>query len=203
MEKSRKIKLIIIDLYGIMTFGSYKDTCQWLCQKYGFSYEKCYKIVYHKYFCQAAARLISERQSFSLTAKELGIKETGKNLRAKHLSYHILNRPMFKWALDRKKEGYKILLLSKNTPGQFSHFINKYKLRKYFTVINTYYLNIDKRSPRMARYVLKKYKLKPAEVLMADDQDFNLSYPAKIGMSTILYKDFLSFKRRAKLILAN
>jgi len=203
MKKIKKIKLIIIDLYGVMTFGSYKDTCQWLCKKYGFDYEECYQIVYHEYFCQAAARLMSEKKSFFLIAKELGIEETGEQLRVRHLFYHILNRPMFKWALAQKREGYKILLLSKNTPGQFQHLVNKYQLKKHFTVINTYYLNIDKKSKNMLKYILEKYGLKPQEILMTDDQDFNLIYPIKAGVNTILYKSFPNFKRKAELILNN
>jgi FMN phosphatase YigB (HAD superfamily) len=203
MKNNKKIKLIIIDLYGVMTFGSYKDTCEWLCRKYGFDYEECYKIVYHKYFCQAAARLISEKESFALTVKELGVRETGEQLRARHLSYHILNRPVFRWASAKKREGYKILLLSKNTPGQFKHLVDKYQLKKHFTVINTYYLNIDKRSRNMLKYILRKYRLKPPEILMTDDQDFNLAYPTEAGVHTILYKNFPNFKRKAESILNN
>ena len=203
MMNNKKIKLIIIDLYGVMIFGSYKDTCQWLQRKYGFDYKRCYDIVYHKYFCQAVVRQISEKQSFALAAKELGIKESGERLRDIHISYFILNRAVFKWALAKKREGYKILLLSKNTPSQFRYVVKKYDLKKYFAVINTYYIGIDKKSKNMLKYILKKYKLKPGQILMADDQDFNLTYPEKIGAHTILYKDFSNFKRKAELILNN
>jgi len=201
MSNNKKIKLIIIDLYGVMIFGSYKDTCKWLVKKYGFDYEKCYQLVYHKYFCRAVARKISEKQSFALTAAELGIKESGDQLRNIHISYFILNRAVLRWAIKKKKEGYKILILSKNTPSQFRYVVNKYSLKKYFTVINTYYINIDKKSKKMVKFILDKYKLKPSEILMTDDQDFNLIYPDQIGAGTILYKDFPSFKRKAEIIL--
>lgn len=196
-----KIKLIIIDLYGVMSFGSYKDTCLWLAKKYGFNYEKCYKIVYHKYFCRAVAREISERESFALTAKELRLEESGAELLAKHLSFQTLNKEVFRLAQALKKQGYKILLLSKNTPGQFRYIINKFKLKEYFKVINPYYLKFDKQSPKMIRYILKKYNLKPAQVIMADDQDFNLAYPRKIGVRAILYKNFTDFSRQVKQII--
>ena len=66
----------------------------------------------------------------------------------------------------------------------------------YFKIINCYYLKMDKKSPGMMKYILKKYKLTPAEVLMTDDQDFNLVYAQKIGVKTILYIDFISFKKQ-------
>lgn len=192
----KKIRLIIIDLYGIMTFGSYQNTCRWLAQRYGFDYEKCYRIVYHKYFCLAAAGKISEKESFNLTAKKLKIKESGRELRAKHLSFQKLNRPVYDLAKRLKKQGYKILLLSKNTPAQFKEVVGRFGLSRHFKVINSYYLKIDKKSSRMMKYILKRYNLEPAEILMADDQDFNLSYPRKIGVKTILYKNFKDFKKQ-------
>ncbi|MFA6514406.1 MAG: HAD family hydrolase [Patescibacteria group bacterium] len=201
LKSKHAIKLIVIDLYGVMSLGSYRDTCEWLCKKYGFDYEYCYKIVYHKYFCQAATRKISEKQATDLTAKELGIKESGAELLAKHLSFQHLNKQVFKWALMRKQEGYKILLLSKNTPGQFRYAMKKFALANHFEATNTYYLNIDKKSPETARYILKKYKLRPDEVLMIDDQDFNLIHPQKIGLNIILYKNFIDFSKKAKSIL--
>lgn len=201
LKENRLIKLIVIDLYGVMSLGSYRDTCQWLCKKYGFDYEYCYKIVYHKYFCQAAAKKISDKTATELTVKELGLKESGPELFAKHLSFQRLNLKVFKWTLKRQQEGYKILLLSKNTPRQFNYAMHKFLLANYFKATNTYYLGIDKRSPKTAKYLLKKYKLKPQEILMIDDQDFNLSNPRKIGFKTILYNDFVDFNKEAKQIL--
>lgn len=184
-----------------MSFGSYQDTCRWLCRKYNFDYKKCYQVVYHKYFCQAVARKMTELQSFSRAAKELGIKENGQELRAKHLSFQKLNKSVFNLAKQLKERGYKILLLSKNTPGQFNEVAGRFGLSKYFDIINTYCLGIDKGSPCLIKYILKKYKLKPQEVLMSDDQDFNLINPRKIGVNTILYKNFGDFKKKIVKIL--
>jgi len=189
-----KIKLIIIDLYGVMFFGSYKDTCLWLCHKYGFDYEKCYQIVYHKYFQQAIEHQISEKQSFTLAAKELGIKESGREIRVTHLSFQRLNQPMFNLAKKLHCQGYKILLLLKNTPSQFKAVAGKLNFKKYFAVTNTYYLKIDKHSPQMIKYILKKYHLKPAEIIMTDDQEFNLTHPRRLGVHTICYLNYAKFK---------
>lgn len=192
---SKVKKFIIIDLYGVMSLGSYQDTCRWLCRRYGFDFTECYRIVYHKYFCQAAAKKISEGQSFALAAKELGIRESGPELRRKHLSFQKLNRPVFKLAKAWQTAGYRVLLLSKNTPAQFGHTVRTFALRKYFKIINTYNLGIDKKSPQMIKFILKRYRLSPGEIIMIDDQDFNLAYPKKIGVKTILYRNFRDFQK--------
>ncbi|MCD4760575.1 hypothetical protein K8R42_01630, partial [bacterium] len=113
-----RIKLIIIDLYGVISTGSYKDTCRWVEKKYGHSFEHCYDVVYHKHFSDAAMGRITEKESCRRTVKELDMEESGSEFLAKHLSFQKLNKSVFDFALQLKKKGYKVLLLSKNTSGQ-------------------------------------------------------------------------------------
>ena len=195
-RQARQIKLIIIDFYGVMTKGSYKETCQWLSKKYKLDYDYLYDIVYHKYFSKAAVGKLGELESFELPAKELGFKETGKELREKHLSFQKLRKPVFNLCKELQKKGYIILLLSKNTWGQFDYALRKMNIRRYFkNIINTFDLGYSKSSPKTIKYVLKKFKVKPEETIMVDDQDFNLVEPKKMGVKTILYKDFKQFKK--------
>jgi FMN phosphatase YigB (HAD superfamily) len=197
-----KIKLIIVDFYGVMTLGSYKETCLWLSSKYDIDYDYLYKVVYHKYFCQAAAKKISEKKSFELPAEKLGLGETGEELRKKHLSFQKLNKPVFNLCRKLQKDGYKFLLLSKNTPQQFEHALKKTKIRKYFkNIINTFDIGYDKSSAQTINYVLKKFEVKPNEALMIDDQDFNLAEPKRVGAKTILYKNFKQFRKELSQIL--
>lgn len=185
-----KIKLIIFDFYGVIIKGSYKDTVKWLAKKYKRNWEDIYKILYHKYFNQAAEGKINERQFLLRALKELNLPEKWQAVRAKHISGLILNKPMFDFARKLQKQGLKVLFLSKNTPVQLKMILKKYQIRRFVkNVINTYDLGLPKASPKTMRYVLKKFKVKPEEVVMIDDQDFNLVEPAKMGVKTILYKN--------------
>lgn len=195
MKKSR-IKLIIIDFYGMMTRGSYKNTCHYLANKYGDKFEDVYKIVYHKYFNLAALGKIPENQFLQAAIDELGYPLSGKRLLKIHLSFQKLNKQVFQYCLQLQKRGYKILLLSKNTPLQFKAVLKQMKMRKYFkNIINTFDLGLPKDSPKTIWYVLKKFKVKPQEVAMVDDQDFNLKAAEKMELRTILYKNFNQFKK--------
>lgn len=194
--RKNKIKLIIIDFYGVMTKGSYKETCKWLAEKYKLDYDYLYNIIYHKYFALAAVGKITEKQSFALPIKELNLKETWQELRKKHLSFQVLNKSVFSLCLKLQEEGYTILLLSKNTPEQFNYVLKKFRIRKYFkNIINTFDLGLPKSSVKTIKYVLKKYRVKPAEVIMTDDQDFNLVEPKRLGVKVILYKNFKDMKK--------
>jgi len=94
MRRAR-IKLIIIDFYGVMLKGSYVDTCRWVSKKYGMPHKKCYDVVYHKYFSKAALGKLTEQESFEFPARELGLKETWQELRARHIGFQRLNKPVF------------------------------------------------------------------------------------------------------------
>lgn len=191
-----KIKLIIVDFYGVMTIGSYKETCEWLAKKYKMDFKYLYDIVYHKWFCQAAIRKVTEQESFQGPIDELGLKENWREFRAKHLTFQKVNKPVFDLCRKLQRQGYKIFLLSKNTPWQFNYAFTKMHMRWYFrNYLNTYDLGWAKDSPKTIKWILKKFKVEPEEVIMADDQDFNLVEPAKIGVKTILYKDFRQFKK--------
>ncbi|MBU1203202.1 HAD-IA family hydrolase [Patescibacteria group bacterium] len=190
-----KIKLIIIDLYGVMSVGSYKETCRWISRKYKIDFDICYDIVYHKYFTPASLGKITERQSFELAAKEIGMKEDWKIFRSKHLSFQHINKSVFNFAKSLQNKEYKILLLSKNTTGQFKYVVNKYQLKKHFDLINTYDLKLSKGSAKTFKYVLKKYKVKADEVFFVDDQYFNLPNAKKLGIHTYLYKNFKDFRK--------
>jgi FMN phosphatase YigB (HAD superfamily) len=196
----KKIKLIIIDLYGVLTTGSYRNICGWLAKKYGLDPDYVYSIVYHKYFNRAAVGEISERASFVEALKELSMKENWREVRKRHLSYLILDRRIFRLALNWQKQGYKILFLSKNVPSQFNDLIKRYKLKKYFkNIINTYDLGLPKASRKTIEYVLNKFKVKPKEVIFIDDQDFNLPEARKMGVKTILYRSLTGLKKLPEL----
>lgn len=200
---NKKIKLIIVDFYGVMSLGSYRETCQYLANKYKLNYNYIYKIIYHKYFSQAALGKISEKESFKLPIKELELNETWRGLRTKHLLFQKLNKPVFKLCLKLQDRGYTILLLSKNTPSQFRYALRKMHIRKYFKqIINTYDLKLPKESRATITYILKKFRIKASVVIMVDDQNFNLFAARKLGVNTILYNDFKDLKFRLSRYLA-
>lgn len=192
-----KIKLIIVDLYGVISKGSYKDICGFLAKEFKIPFEHVYNIVYHKYFSVAALGKMSEIDSFRLAVKELGLPIDWKLVRKLHYK-NILDadKKAIKYCLDLQTKGFKILMLSKNTAPQFRYTIKALKLRKYFKhIVNTFDLGLPKASKQTMLWVCKKFQVKPEEIVFIDDQDFNLPEAKKLGVKTILYKNFVQFKK--------
>lgn len=197
-----RIKLIIFDLYGVIVLGSYVDTCRWLSEKFKLPYQKVWDIIYAKYFNMAALRKITDRQSFELAIKELGLPVRWDVVYKKHLSFLTLSNQSFHYALSLQRRGYTILLLTKNTPVQFGDIVKKTRISKYFPhIINTYDLQLSKASRETMNYVFKKFKTRPSETIMVDDQKVNLIFPEKMGAHVILYRSFKQMQRKITKLL--
>lgn len=194
-----KIKLLIVDLYGVITTGSYRDTCRWIAKKYHLDYSRVYDIVYNQYFNQAAEAKITERQSFAYACRDLELPLTWRQLRQKHLSFQKLNWSVLRFFTDLQKKGYKVILFSKNTPGQFSDTVRQMKLRKYFkNIINSHTYKLAKSSPKMIRLLLKRFKSTPKATLQIDDQGANLETLRKMGGMVIAFKNLPQLKKDLK-----
>jgi HAD superfamily hydrolase (TIGR01509 family) len=188
--------LIILDLFGVLVLGSYKDTCLFIANKYSLDYDFVYDIVYHKYFSAATKGKITEAQSFSLACKELALEEKGKELRQIHFSFQKLNKEVLSLALDWQKQGAKVVVFSKNTPQQFNEIVRRFNLRAHLLIIiNSYNLKLEKKSKQALNYFFKRFKVTKDQVLMIDDQEYNFINAKKMGMGTVLYKNPSQLKR--------
>lgn len=188
--------LIILDLFGVLVLGSYKDTCLFIANKYSLDYDLVYDIIYHKYFTMATKGQITEAQSFSLACKELALEEKGKELRQIHLSFQKLNKEVLSLALDWQKQGVRVVVFSKNTPQQFNEIVRRFNLRAHLPIIiNNYNLKLEKKSKQALNYFFKRFKVTKDHILMIDDQAYNFINAKKMGMGTVLYKNPSQIKR--------
>lgn len=189
------IKLIIIDFHGIISRGDYKNICRWLARRFHLPFDQVYEVFYHKYFSRAAVGEISEAESFRRAIKEMKLDIGWQEVRQKHLDFQILNKSARDYCVRLQKRGFTVLLLSKNTPPQFRYFLKSMDIKRFFQeIINTYDLRLPKASRVTIDYVLRKYKVEPKEVIMADDQEINLIAARKLGVKTIFYRNLRQFR---------
>lgn len=193
--KNSKIKLIIADFNGVLAYGNYHTLAGWLAKKFHRKEKEIYKILYHKWFNLAAEGKITEKVFFEKALAELGFPLNWKDVRKKYLSAVIPNKPLINYLFMLQKQGFKVLILSKNIPSQFNEGIERCGIKKYFKDrINTYNLNLPKASKKTMLYVLKKYGISPGEAVFIDDQDFNLVEAKKLGINTYVYKNLPQLK---------
>ncbi|MFT4303058.1 MAG: HAD hydrolase-like protein [Candidatus Woesearchaeota archaeon] len=195
------IKLVIFDAYGVTLEGGYPKTCKEISKKFNLNYEYVYNIVYKKYFNQAAERKITQNQAWNKAIKELEINISVKEIKKVHYSYIRINKKTVNFA---KKLKINTLLLSKNTRSQFYETNKILGFQKYFkNIMNTWEYNLQKADKKTCLYIIKKFNIKPQEIIYTDDQKENLIEAKKLGINTILFKNFKQFKSEFDNIIRN
>jgi FMN phosphatase YigB (HAD superfamily) len=202
--KNNKIKLVILDAYGVTLTGGYPPTCQFLAKKFKMDWRHIYAIIYIKYFNQAAERKITQQVAWELAIKELNLPISVKEVKKIHYRLMGLNKKVIDYVQKTADPSTKILLLSKNTRSQFADVNKKVGFRKHFKyVMNTWELNLPKASEKTIRYLAKKFRVKFSEIIYIDDQAENLTAARKLGAKTILYKNFNQFKKDFSKVINN
>lgn len=190
------IKLVVFDLYGLILSSGYPDTSRYLAKLYGGQPEKYQAIMYKKYFNLAATRKITQKQAWVLAVRELGLPISWQKVRTIHYKLMTMDKRLISLSQKLETKGYTVLVLSKNTRSQLADNCQRFKIKKIFKhVINTWELNLPKASEETLQVVLQRFKVKPQEVIYADDQEANLIDAKRMGIKTIFVKNYPQFKR--------
>jgi len=195
-----EIKLIIFDCYGVCLNQGYPNTSKFLAKKYGLKWQTVQKVIYNKYFNQAALKKISQNTAWQKAIKELGLPLSVEQLKRFHYGLMKTNPKILDLA-RKLKEHYVIALLSKNTREQFRDANRKFPVLKQVfgkNLINTWEHGLPKASEETINFLCKKFRVKPSEILYFDDQADNLKIPKLMGVQTVLYKNFSQFQRELK-----
>ena len=194
------LKLIIFDAYGVCLNQGYPNTSKYLAKKYRLNWQAVQNILYRKYFNQAALKQISQKSAWEFALKELGLPLSLDQLKILHYGLMKTNPKVL--VLARKlKQHYRIALLSKNTREQFTEVKRRFPvLKKTFgkNLINTWEYDLPKASEATVRFLCKRFKVKPGEILYFDDQAENLKIPKTMGVNTLLYENFGQFQNELK-----
>ncbi len=195
---NKNIKLIIFDGYGVIFNGGFPQTCTKLSQLFKRNKAELYKIIYTKYFNQAATKKISQQQAWGKAIKELDLPISVDEIKKIHYSFMNINRAVLSLAKEAK-QNYKIILLTKNTRPQLRDaLLLMPEVREVFekNIINTWEYNLAKASQKTIQMIANKYRVKLTEVVYIDDQAENLKSAKNLGVTTILYSTFPDFKKK-------
>lgn len=201
--KKTKIKLFLFDFTGVVCSGGHWLLCKKLGRRFRRDPKKLFDIIYTKYFNQLAVKKVTERESYVKALEELNLNLDWKEVRDAYLYRHKLQKQVVVLANRLRKQGYIVVLLSKNHRPYFEWEKKEFKLVKYFdALINTQDLNLPKMSPKTLDYILKRFKVRPEEIIYIDDQKPNLIPARRRGVNTILYTTFPKVQKKILAYLA-
>ncbi len=192
-QKKRGIKALIFDIGGVLQLGSFSKKSgahQFMIKKLGVSVDLYFDSI-DTVYAESMEGEISEEKVVKTMAKNLKIKpEKLKKLFIKSYKKNFkLNKELFNYAIKKKKQGYKIAILSDQWWISKRALITK-KFYKYFDpmIIST---DVRMRKPdlKIYRLTLKKLKLPAKQTVFIDNRDWNIKPAKKLGMKTVLFKN--------------
>ncbi len=198
-ESKNKIKAVIFDIGGVLQLGKYSSTPidghrllgvhKTVSRKLHVSLDQYFDAI-DTVYAKSIEGTILEAKVLATMAKNL--KTTAKKLETLFIKTYKqnfqFNKQLFKQALEFKKRGYRIAILSDQWYLSRDALVSS-KLRKNFNpVIISCDVGIRKPNPKIYKLILKKLKLPAKNCLFIDNQQWNIAPAQKLGMKTILFK---------------
>lgn len=193
-QKKRGIKALIFDVGGVLRLGNHS-----------FNYPRVHSLIAEKlktpldqYFdsidtvyAKSIEGKISEKQTLRVMARNLKTTpEKLKNLYLKsYKKYYTLNKKLLEFAFKKKKQGYKIAILSDQWWLSKEALFSKDFYDKFDATIISCDVGVRKPNPKMYKLVLKKLKLPAKRIVFIDNQKWNIKPAKKLGMRTVLFKN--------------
>ncbi len=199
--KKIEIKAVIFDVGGVLALGKY-SLPKFKRKPLGKSFHE-YMVrklqVDMDFWFDSFATIHNEANEGKYT-KHQAIAKIAKNLNVNPIklesyfkkSYKacfVENKKLMRYALQLKKKGYRIAILSDQWPVAAELFIPKRYYQIFDPVIVSCDVNMRKPHPEIYKYTLKKLKLKPAETVFIDNRDYNLVPAQRLKMKTVLFED--------------
>jgi epoxide hydrolase-like predicted phosphatase len=142
-------------------------------------------------FAQSIEGKIPEKQAVQILANKLKVSES--KLRKIYIwAYRKnmkVNKQLHKKALELKKLGYEIAVLSDQWYLSKPALMPKKLYKKFSEKIVSCDVGMRKPNPDIYKVALKKMHCKPEEALFIDNQEWNLPPARKIGMEIIQFQD--------------
>lgn len=186
------IKAVIFDCFGVLA------TEAWLPFKEKYFAEPGRYEEASDLMKQANAGLISLDEFLEQISKKAGL---GPAEVLKALRQNVPNEPLFDYIRRELKPGYKLGFLSNVADDYMRKLFSAEQLGLFDCVTLSYKTGFIKPETKAYTIVAERLGVKPAECVLVDDKQSNVSGAEQAGMHGILYRDFGVFKGELEQLL--
>ena len=187
------IKAVIFDCFGVV----YKDNLGEAYAHFGGDIQKDGELI-GKIFFDASKGTIPS--ATDVITKHLGIrKEEWEGYQAEVSGF---NEELLVY-IDELRESYKVSMLSNIGKKGLVHHMDYSVLERHFDdVVESYKVGFAKPEARVYEIAADRLGVRLDECVFIDDREHYLEGATHVGMQTILYKDFKSFKNELERALS-
>lgn len=193
-RKSDKLKAIIFDVGGVLQLGNpsfeHPNVHSYVAEKLKVNIDQYFDSIDSTY-AKSVEGKISEKKALRIMARNL--KTTIPKLRKLYLKayrkYYTLNKKILEFAFKKKKQGYKIAILSDQWWLSKKALFSRDFYDKFDATVVSCDVGIRKPNPKIYRLTLKKLKVKPKESVFIDNQKWNIKAAKKLHIKTVFFKN--------------
>jgi len=204
--KKRGIRAIIFDIGGVLSLGKYEKKSvdghhllgvhNFMAEYLGIDLDTWFDAIDTSY-ARSIEGKISKNEALETMAKNLNISvsKLHRLFISAYKKHFRKNDFLYKIAYQLKKKGYIIGILSDQWYLSKEALILQKDIQGFDPVIVSCDIGIRKPNPLIYKFLIKKIKLKPHEILFIDNREWNLRPARELGIKTILFKDNKSIIR--------
>lgn len=212
-HKKKEIKALIFDVGGVLRLGKkplayYKGgprnlgVHEHVARKLKISLDQYFDSIDTAYTKSIESK-ISEKKALKIMARNL--KTTSEKLKKFYKQAYKknfkLNKELLKFAFKKKKQGFKIAILSDQWYLSKKALFSKDFYNKFDATIVSCNAGIRKPNPGIYKLVLKKLRFSAKETIFIDDQQWNIKPAEELGMKTVLFKNNKQAIRKIEALL--
>ncbi|MBT4258051.1 HAD family phosphatase [archaeon] len=207
----KEVKALIFDIGGVLAIGSNlksvgkhlntKSVHESVANKIGVSLDQYFDALDSAY-ARSIEGKISEEELLNILSTNFHLSK--KKIRSlfsfEYKRVFKQNKELYQFAFKKKKEGYKIAILSDQWHLSYLPLVPKKYSSRFDLVVLSCLEGMRKPDPKIYRRTLRRLKISPEESLFIDNQKWNILAAEKIKMKTILFKNNKQLFKQLKLM---
>ena len=195
-----EVKALIFDVGGVLAIGSNLKQSgkkghshsihESVAKKLNLSLDQYFDSIDTAYSKSIEGK-IDEKALLTILSKNLKVsKRKIKNLfEEEYERVFRQNVELYKFAFQKKKEGYKIAILSDQWHLSYGPLVPKKYSKKFDVEVISCFEGLRKPDLRIYQLTIKKLGIRPAQGVFIDNQEWNTSAAKKAGIPAVLFKN--------------
>ena len=181
-------KTLIFDVGGVLMedADAFDSMYKTVSKKAGLTPEEMAEL-WARHYPQMAIGQRKLKDFFREVARVAKKKTAGVTLFNLYKKASKVDKKIFTVVKDLKKKGYKLLILSNDTPEGAALRVNQFK-KLFDKLYVSSVVGIKKPDPKIFQLIIKAEKIDPKETFFIDDRERNLVTAKTLGFKTILFK---------------
>lgn len=188
------IKALIFDCFGVLAEDG------WAALKRRYMHHQGLEQAAYELIQQSDLGLLGEAELFKKLSELLKAPESAVS---QTLTSEQKNDDMFRHIEANLVGKYKVAMLSNVNKGFMEKFLTEHEKSLFDAMLLSGEMGIAKPDPRAFMAAAKAVDTPHDHCLMIDDNDYNCLAARKIGMNSILYKDYKQFLGELETLLTN